>query len=283
MTRFVASKSHPREARFRPSQSDGWSRIGKPGLARRTGHIRVLPEFRSEHINRDALLTPAETLYFGTDYDLVDIEIPPSMRRVNLLAAMARIAFTRASVLELPEPLWARFLPRNVFLAATWTLSGLLRGRWRRARTYAMENNEPLTALFGDRRMRPMLMRIAQSALGMLVWAMYERIAFGSEAAAKSYRSLPCVGRLESMNYLQLPGRPPRGITVPDCATPTAAFVGELAPRKGVVHLLRAWELLEARCPIAQLHIVGSGPLEAEVSGWASERPNSRRYRGHVS
>lgn len=244
--------------------------------------IRVLPELRSEQVTHHLEFTPAEALYFGTNFDLVGIEVPPGMRRSSLLKAMFRIAATPAEVLELPEPLWARFLPRTTCLALAWTLSGLLRGRWRRARTYAIENNDPLTALLGDRRTGPMTGRLVKLALGALIVAMFERIAYGSQIAADSYRSLPFVRRVEHRVFLELPARPEKPSPVAPVPH-TAVFVGELAPRKGVETLLQAWALVETNCPQAQLHVVGSGPLEAEVQRWAAERHPSRRFHGHLS
>jgi glycosyltransferase involved in cell wall biosynthesis len=226
-------------------------------------------------------LTPAEALYFGTNFDLVGIDIPLGMRRTGLVAAVVRVTTSRATALELPEPLWARFLPRSVCLAAAWTLSGLLRGRWRRARTYAIENNDPNAALFGDHAVRPVVARLARIAFGALVYAMYERIAFGSDAAAASYRSLPFVRRLDYRVFLELPSR--RENVRPMASVPrSAVFVGQLAPRKGLQKLLEAWPLVEARCPDAQLHVIGSGPLEAAVAEWASCCPASRTFHGHL-
>jgi glycosyltransferase involved in cell wall biosynthesis len=251
------------------------------GAAPPAQRIRVLPELRSEQVAHHLEFTPAEAMYFGTNFDLVGIDIPPGMQRTRLVVAMFRVATSPAAVLELPEPLWARFLPRTACLAFTWTISGLFRGRWRRARTYAIENNDPVIALVGNRAVRPLTARIVTLAFGALVCAMYERIAFGSEAAATSYRSLPFVSRLQHRVFLELPQRPPEG----SHETPTprsAAFVGQLVDRKGLQTLLEAWELVEARCPGSQLHVIGSGPLEPEVIRWASTGLPSRRYLGHL-
>ena len=63
--------------------------------------IRVYAELRSDHIRLFPQLTPAECLYFDTNFDLVDIDIPAGFRRVSLLQAMLQIARSRARVLEL--------------------------------------------------------------------------------------------------------------------------------------------------------------------------------------
>jgi hypothetical protein len=244
--------------------------------------IRVLAELRSDHVRLHPQLTPAECLYFDTNFDLVGIDVPGDFRRVSLLQAMVRIATSRARVLELPEPLWARFLPRAVCLAVVWTLSGLLRGRWRRAHTYAKENNDPLSALLGDRALPRVVASILRLLVGGSVYSMYERIAFASEGSAAAYLSLPFVGRIERRVALELPARPAHGGDLPGTAG-SAVFVGQLEPRKGLRILLPAWELIESVRGGVHLHIVGSGLLEPEIDRWARERPGSRTFHGHRS
>ncbi len=257
-------------------------RLGTVVAPGRSVHIRVLPELRTEQVNRHTVFSPSEALYFGTNFDLVGVEIPPGMQRTSLLAAMGRVVRSDVDVLELPEPLWARFLPRTICLAAAWTVSGLLRGRWRRARTYAIENNDPVSALLGTDRPRNPLSTLIKTVFGGLVFLMYERIAYGSDQAARTYRSLALVNRLRSEVFPELPARPPDRETTVAPAPRTAVFVGELAARKGLAILLPAWELVEERCPDARLHVIGSGPLEAQSRLWAHERPASRVFRGHL-
>jgi glycosyltransferase involved in cell wall biosynthesis len=244
--------------------------------------IRVFAELRSDHVRLYSQLTPAECLFFDVNFDLVGIDVPGDFRRVSLLQAMVRIATSKARVLELPEPLWARFLPRGVCLAMVWTLSGLARGRWRRARTYAKENNAPLTALLGDRALPRVATAILRLLLGGLVCLMYERIGFASEGAAAAYLSLPFVGRIERRVSLELPMRPAEGDETPWTAG-SAVFVGQLEPRKGLRILLPAWELVESMRDGAHLHILGSGLLEPDIHRWARERPRSRTFHGHRS
>jgi glycosyltransferase involved in cell wall biosynthesis len=239
----------------------------------------VFGELRSDHIAMRTQLTPAENLYFGVCFDLPDGEIPAGFRRTTLPAAMLRIARSKAEVLELPEPLWARFLPRALCLAATWTVSGLARGRWRRARTYSMENNAPLTALFGDRPLPAAVATVLRLLVGALVSAMYERMSFASEGAAASYLSLRFVSRIEQRVYLELPLPSAYGEEVAP-APGSAVFVGQLETRKGLQVLLPAWERVEPRRPGVHLHIVGSGPLQPEIESWVRERPESRTFYG---
>jgi glycosyltransferase involved in cell wall biosynthesis len=61
----------------------------------------------------------------------------------------------------------------------------------------------------------------------------------------------------------------PNGVPVPECAwqrrpdwrgAPRAAFVGRLAPEKGLDVLVAAWPFVRARYPEAQLTLIGDGP-----------------------
>jgi glycosyltransferase involved in cell wall biosynthesis len=239
----------------------------------------VFAQLRSDHIAMHTELTPAECLYFDVGFDVADGEIPGSFRKTSLVPAMMRIATSKAEVLELPEPLWARFLPRALCLAAAWTVSGLVRGRWRRARTYCMENNAPLTALLGERNLPEVVARVLRLLVGALVYLMYERISCASEGAAEGYLTLPFVSRIDRRVFLELPMRPTRGSDVPP--TPSSAvFVGQLETRKGLHLLLPAWERIEALRPEVHLHVVGGGPLQPEIQRWALKRPESRTFHG---
>jgi glycosyltransferase involved in cell wall biosynthesis len=78
-----------------------------------------------------------------------------------------------------------------------------------------------------------------------------------------------------------VPDRPVR--TAGDVADPPElAYLGRLAPEKGIDVLMRAWDLLLATSPdlAPTLTIAGGGPLEAQVVAWAATRP-SVRFLGH--
>lgn len=61
-----------------------------------------------------------------------------------------------------------------------------------------------------------------------------------------------------------------RGLAV---GPPTLLFLGRLTEAKGIVPLLKAWELAAARVPRARLLIGGLGPLEAFVRKEAAKLP----------
>jgi glycosyltransferase involved in cell wall biosynthesis len=63
---------------------------------------------------------------------------------------------------------------------------------------------------------------------------------------------------------------------------PTAIFVGELRPDKGVMEVIAACDLVAARLgPSFRLIVVGDGSLRAEVEGAAATR-EWLDYRGHI-
>ena len=79
-----------------------------------------------------------------------------------------------------------------------------------------------------------------------------------------------------------VPDRPVRSAT--DLADPPAlAYLGRLAPEKGIDLLMAAWDLLLATSPdpAPTLTIAGGGPLEPAVRAWATTRP-SVSFVGHV-
>ena len=78
-----------------------------------------------------------------------------------------------------------------------------------------------------------------------------------------------------------VPDRPVR--TAADLADPPEfAYVGRLAPEKGIDLLMQAWDLLASSSPDPEptLVIAGGGPLEEQVTAWAATRPNVR-FVGH--
>ncbi|MFB0833901.1 glycosyltransferase [Arthrobacter halodurans] len=278
------------------------------GVSGGTMQIRIIPELRAAHVERNPSLTPARTLYFGRMYDLAG-EPPATFERVRLAPAAWLLLRSDASVLEVPEPLWLRFLPRTAVLVAAWRLGGALaevrggalggtRGGRRGGRhvvTYAIENNDPRLLL---RTGIP-----GRAAAGALAWLIgwwtarnIDRIAYGSAGARAAYAALPGADRVPARTLPELPAPraavAPRAAAAPSAsaaprsapcgagAAPRAVFVGDLSARKGVPELLAAWERVEPLLLGARLDVVGGGALAADVAAWAAAAPRSRRFRG---
>jgi glycosyltransferase involved in cell wall biosynthesis len=241
--------------------------------------IRLVPELRASHLDRHANGTPALLLFLAVNSDFGSSELPVGVQRVSFGGAVCRLLATRISDIELPEPLWMRFLPRHAVLAAAAFLGGCLRRRRRRFSTYAMENNE-LARLIGGRHVLPRpLVTLAGLVIGSYARLVFSRIAYASESSRSLYSALPFVSRIDSCVIDELPSALVTDDTV--VVAGSAVFVGALEERKGIRHLRRAWEAVERQRPEATLSIIGSGPLAQEVQAWAADSPRSRLWVGH--
>ncbi|MDT0168127.1 glycosyltransferase family 4 protein [Pseudarthrobacter sp. BRE9] len=244
--------------------------------------IRIRPELRAAQVKRAALMTPATTLYFDEKYDLGQTALSSAFRKVSFVQALKFVAFSDASTLEVPEPLWLRFLPKNIVLVAFWKAFGVLRARKRSTVTYAIENNELNNLLCPHKRLPDFVLRFAEFCLGFLVRSMIDRIAYGSSAAAALYESLPGVKAIRSALIEELPAPAATRIEAQPGGRQEALFIGELDNRKGIAHLMSAWPTVEQGLPSARLTIAGSGRLSEEVETWCQLKPASRVFAGFV-
>lgn len=244
--------------------------------------IRIRPELRAAQVKRAALMTPATTLYFDEKYDLGQTALSSSFRKVNFTQALKFLASSDASTLEVPEPLWLRFLPKNIVLISCWKAFGVLRGRKRTTVTYAIENNELNNLLSPRKRLPNSVLRLAERGLGFLVRRLIDRIAYGSSAAASLYESLGGVDTIPSALIEELPAPAATDNEPQPSGRQEALFIGELDNRKGIAHLMLAWPKVEQALPSARLTIAGSGRLSQEVEAWCQLRPTSRVYAGFV-
>jgi glycosyltransferase involved in cell wall biosynthesis len=244
--------------------------------------IRILPELRAVQVKQGLQMVTAETWYFRKNYDMSGTSVPVEFVRVSLVGAVWRLLRTSASILEVPEPLWVRFLPTNVGLILAWRFSGALRFQSRKVRTYAIENNEPSRVIFGDQPVPSWVEKAALLAIGLFISRCFELVAFGTHGAAQSYKSLPFFNHVASRVVLGLPAPSiSAGAFTP--VVPTLIFVGSLHPRKGIDTLMRSWRIAENKLPNARIMVVGAGPLECEVARWVSESPQRRRFLGQLS
>lgn len=243
--------------------------------------IRLVPELRAVHLDRHPRTTPAKNLYFRAKYDLLE-ERPDTAERVTTARAVRHLLTTCASTVELPEPLWIRFYPTWIVLAAASRLGGLLHRRHRGPRrtvVHAMELT-PFPVLLGGRHHLPRpVVAGARALVSLSVSTLVDRICFASRASQDLYESLPMARRVTRRTMLELPESCP-GAEHTDARPLSAVHVGLLAPRGGVHQLLRAWEEIERAHPSAHLTVVGGGPLLPEVRRWADRAPTSRTATG---
>ena len=240
--------------------------------------IRLVPELRAVHLERYARTTPALMLYFDENYDLAGVPVPPEIRKVRLQSLVSVFWSSKAVVLEMPEPLWVRFLTTGAAIAVLFKMTGAVRGRRRLIGTYAMENNSLSRLIGGRRRVPEPVVRVFAVGLGLYMRAFIDRLAFASSGAERLYMALPFVSAIEHRTVEELPS----ALAADDdsVTTGSALFVGVLEPRKGVRELFAAWEQVERIHERVMLSIVGPGPLAREVEAWVAQRPSSRCYLG---
>lgn len=245
-------------------------------------HLRVLPELRAVHVERSSEMFPCDVLYFTEKYDLGGMTLPLNFHKVGLIRCVRRLLRSDATVLEVPEPLWLRFLPRTIALLAAWRFGGLFTSEKRFAVTYAIENNDLPSLIGGGRKLPRWLVASVARVVGFIVSLWVDRIAYGSEGAQQTYSALSLRPALETRLFPELPVRS----TVPASPGHTvrlaAIFIGQLEERKGIVELMDAWAHVEVDLESAVLTVVGSGELEDRVRRWSVERPHSRRMLGQL-
>lgn len=245
---------------------------------RTTRSVRIYPELRAAQVQRDSQLTPAEGWFFGRNYDLQAEEVPDHFVPMNTWSALRAVARGNVSVLEVPEVLWARELPRTVALLVVHKVC--TRGSSRRV-FYGIENNDPRRALFGMRAYPKPAIALALTLVGGTARLLIDAVAFGSQGAQRSYEGLPFLRRVRSAVIEELPAQPPT--QVPGSSGRRGAiFVGALEARKGIGQLRAAWEQVEQALPGAVLTIVGDGSLSDDVLAWSRGNPARRKLMGRL-
>lgn len=246
--------------------------------------IRIRPELRAAQVKRSFRMVPALTLYFDEKYDLGDTSLPESFRKVALIECLRVIAGSDAQILEVPEPLWLRFAPKNLLLLATWKLSGVFKRSRRISVTYAIENNDIGSLISPRVSPNPIIERIFSRLAAAAICLSIDRIAFGSSASMSVYLSLPGLKHIEHCLIPELPAKGPEVGERPQGARPgtRALFVGELDDRKGILDVMQAWPSVESSLPEASLTVVGGGKHAELVKQWCGERPESRVFCGFL-
>jgi len=242
--------------------------------------IRILPELRAVQVERAVHMTPARTIFLGEKYDLGKTVLPSSMVRLTLPGTVLDLFLANEAVLELPEPLWLRFLPKAILFSVAWRAGGLLRNRRRQTVTYAIENNDLDSIFFGRRKPKLLVSKMLRVVLRAFVSSTFDRIAFGSAGARESYESLGLGPNVVTRAWDELPAASVAPTKSGNAES--AIFVGRLEARKGVEHLISAWSDVERDLPGARLTIIGGGELDSVVEAWCQARPSSRAWVGEV-
>lgn len=247
-----------------------------PGRARTALQVRVIPQLRAVHLERHAAEPGEVLLYRSRNWDLGDSPVPSSCHRLTPGAIVRLTRSARVEVVELPEPLWVRALPMTLAAAAGFKIATAGRAR---CVVYAIENNDVRSVVGLPGATGSMATAIFRGAVGSLFAGLLDRIAYGSEGAARTYAQLRGLHRVPTAVFPELP-EPDDEPATPERSD--ALFVGRLEARKGVPELLRGWEVVEAAVPQVVLTLAGDGQLRPDVERWVAQRPDRRRYLGLV-
>ena len=243
----------------------------------RLTRVRVIPELRNYHVASIDRVAPASNYFFEMKYDLVSVKLPSSLSRVSFWKLLWLLLRSKATVLELQEPLWVRLLAKHVCIVFVWKCSRPLARR--EVVSYAMENNDLASLMFGKRKGSQVLVCLFRWILGAYIRMAYTRLAYASEGSKQSYQSLPFVQGVQSQVFVNLPEiQESPGIVHPRCAS--VVMVARMERRKGILELMAAWPTVEATVSEARLVIVGDGPESDLVSRWCMENPQSRAFLG---
>lgn len=245
--------------------------------------IRIRPELRAAQVKRSQSMVPAFTLYFDKKYDLGGTAIPDSFMQVSLIRCIRFLTFSNAQILEVPEPLWLRFAPRNLLLLLVWRVSGLVKRQPKISVTYTIENNNFAHLLAPNVALPSAAVKICQFLAGTAISLFIDRIAFGSAYSRDLYQSLKGVSGIPSKLIEELPAASNSCTnSLSNSSRQRAVFIGEMDDRKGVQDLMLSWPYVETALPDAVLRIVGHGKYAADVQRWCEERGDRRVFTGLI-
>lgn len=241
--------------------------------------LRIYASLRSAHLERFREMAPAQVLFHRTRYDydesLADPDAMP--RRVSRAGAVAELVRTSYRVIEVNEPLMTDRWPDLFAQLAAIRLRGLLTRRRERIVAYCIGLTDPAAVISRRWRLPPRAARlIARGAMTVLVRSM-DRLAFGTTGALDLYADYVSTARLDRVvrvfEALSAPCDCRAGNT--DRLHPgTLLFVGAFDDRKGIRHVMRAWDELCERESELRLHVMGKGAFADEVAEWAATRPS---------
>lgn len=241
---------------------------------RGTSYVRAYSVLRSAHLERTRHLVPATFVYGRRNYDFDESLVASDtlLHRPRLAECCVACFRLAPDVLEVNEPLMESGAPFALAAILGAGARGVLDRRHVRFVTYAIENHSPAESPAGasiKARMKILLQRWA----GLLVSLSLSRVAFGTEASARLYRSrLP---RTTAVEHRVIPALP----AACDCGPllkreDSVVFVGSFSPRKGLDLLLEAWTCVRDESSSARLTVIGQGPLLPQALSLAQTDPS---------
>jgi glycosyltransferase involved in cell wall biosynthesis len=251
----------------------------KPGGATSDGSsrptvIRFVPVVRSVALENAPKVAESEYLYLRNepDFDLTLDPSPSVFTRTSFTSLIRKLLNESYDIVEVPEPLFFRYLPHLVAVVSTIRIRDFASKRRTRVVCHAIENTPIINVPKYARKFGRLWPRVV---LPMVRFAtsQIDRIAFGTTDAAENL-SRATKYKHDDSRWKVFPWLP----QVCNCETRNrnphqVLFVGKLSPYKGLDVLLDAWSSVSNVYPDARLLVAGDGPLSESVARASTEDP----------
>lgn len=240
---------------------------------------RFWPELRSSHLEMLDEVATSTFLFMKTKSDF-DPTISHSRSRIikkSFISTVWLILRDRPLIIEVPEPLYIRYLSHTATLITFIRLASFFSSWKPKFVTYCIDNSgihkkpRPLEWL-------PLVIWISSvTPLIRFVASSMDKIAFGSGSSKDAL-----LDWLSPDQKLQASGKSKVFLALPKACRCNAElpkklkqvlFLAALESRKGFVELMDAWTTVIKQDPQAILFLVGSGPLSGLATEFASTVP----------
>lgn len=251
-------------------------------------YVHYWPELRSKHLNSASMQSGSLFLVqkYKTDFDVTKIPANAQIRSAGVWKSIFIIFKARPEVVEIPEPLYYRYLLKTVLLVSAISLLSKFRKCPPKFVTFCLEN--------GDKGLMPRRL----SYISSIIWVAaitplvrylvqkLDKVAFGSELAQNTLKTWLTKNQIVDLDSKSryFPQLPSKCECHPELkkVEGSVLFIGELEARKGIPLLIQAWEEHSKEFKNSTLTIAGSGSLKSAVDQLAL-RNNNVNFLGQVN
>jgi glycosyltransferase involved in cell wall biosynthesis len=240
---------------------------------------RFWPELRSSHLEMLGEVASSTFLYMKTksDFDASVINAGSKTIKQSFASTLWQILRDKPNIIEVPEPLFLRYLPHTSILIAFVSVVRVASSWKPKFITYCIDNSDIHARPEALKWVSSSVWIAALSPLVRFVASRIDKVAFGSPASKDSLldwlsprqRSKLLSG---SKVFLALPRPCSCNLDIPKNPK-QILFLAALETRKGFVELMEAWAIVEAKDQHATLILIGSGELSGLASEFSSRLP----------